>query len=134
MSVEFHDFRVQCKEAIKEHGEAFLEEATSEIESAAARNTPVDSGQTKGAWTHVVDSENLEGTVGNPEEVSLWLELGTGEYAMEGKGRKGGWKYKDDHGKWHFTYGIKPVRMLHNAFVSLKPAIINLAKSIFGGM
>lgn len=134
MSVEFHDFRVQCKDALNDKALIFLEEGSSEIESAAAWNTPVDSGQTKGAWTHIVDSDNLEATVGNPEEVSLWLEMGTGEYAVEGNGRRGGWKYKDDQGKWHFTYGIKPTRMLHNAFVSLKSAIINRAKQIFGGL
>jgi hypothetical protein len=134
MSVEFHDYRIQCKAIIRDHAEQFLEEAASEIESAAARNTPVDSGQLKGAWTHVVDVDNLEATIGNPLEYSIWVEMGTGEYAMEGKGRKGGWKYKDDQGKWRFTYGMKPVRMLHNAFVSLKNPIQNLAKSIFGGM
>ena len=134
MSVEFHDFRVQCKEAIKEHGEAFLEEATSEIESAAARNTKADSGQLKGSWSHVVDTTKMEATVGSAMPHSIWYELGTGEYALNGDGRRGGWRYKDDHGKWHFTYGMYPRRPLFNDFVSLKPAIINLAKSIFGGM
>lgn len=134
MSVEFHDFRVQCKEAIAEHGDAFLEEAASEIESAAARNTPVDTGQLKGAWTHYVDSSKKEATIGNPIEYAIWVEMGTGEYALKGNGRRGGWAYYDDDGKRHFTYGSKPVRMLHNAFVSLKSAIIARAKQIFGGM
>lgn len=134
MSVEFHDFRVQCKDAIQDKAVIFLEDSSAELESAAARNTRADTGQLKESWTHVVDSEKMEAAVGSALAHSIWYELGTGEYALEGNGRKGGWRYKDDQGKWHFTYGMKPNRPLFNAFVSLKPAIINLAKSIFGGM
>ena len=97
MSVEFHDFRVQCKEAIAEHGDAFLEEAASEIESAAASNTPgVFNGELKGQWTHIVDSNKKEAVIGNPLEPAIWFEMGTGEYALKGKGRKGGWAYYDE--------------------------------------
>lgn len=134
MSVEFHDYRIQVKGALNNKAVVFLEEAASEIESAAARNTPVDSGQLKGAWTHVVDANKKEATIGNPIEYAIWVEMGTGEYALEGNGRRGGWVYYDDSGKRHFTYGSKPVRMLHNAFVSMKNAIIRRAEQIFGGL
>lgn len=66
----------------------------------------------------------MTATIGNPEENAIWEELGTGEYALEGKGRKGGWFYKDEKGEGHFTYGKKPMRMLHNAFVTKKNTVI----------
>ena len=134
MAVEFHDYRMEVKDAINDKTEIFLEEASMEIESQAARNSPVDTGQLKGSWDHVVDMSKKEATVGSSAEHAIYNEFGTGEYAAEGNGRKGGWSYKDEYGKWHFTYGIKPRRMLFNAFVSLKGAIINRAKSIFGGL
>ena len=56
----------------------------------------------------------------------------TGEYAANGDGRKGGWRYKDDSGDWHFTRGKKPNRTLMRAFTAKKSAIINRAKQVFG--
>lgn len=134
MAVQFNDFRVEVKAALQDNTEVFLEEATSEIESAASRNSHVDTGELRGSWSHVVDTAKNEATVGSSSEHAIYNEFGTGEYAAEGNGRKGGWSYKDDRGKWRFTYGIPPRRMLHTAFTTLKGAIINRAKSIFGGM
>ena len=134
MSVEFNDNRIQVKGVLNDKAIAFLDEAASEIESAAARNTKADSGQLKGAWTHVVDENALEATVGNPLKHAIWYEMGTGEFALNRNGRRGGWLYKDDSGKWRFTYGMYPRRPLHNAFISLKPAIISYAKQIFGDL
>lgn len=61
--------------------------------------------------------------ISSPLENAIWTELGTGEFALKGNGRKGGWKYKDAKGKWHFTRGKPPVRMLHNAFTLKEPVI-----------
>lgn len=66
----------------------------------------------------------MTATIGNPEENALWEELGTGEYAVNHDGRKGGWFYKDEKGEGHFTYGKKPMRMLQNAFVTKKNTVI----------
>lgn len=134
MAVEFHDFSVKCKGVIGDKALQWLEESSGEIESTAISNTPVDTGQLKGAWAHKVDSSKYEAVVGNPLEYSIWQEFGTGEFALESNGRKGGWFYIDDKGKGRFTYGNKPVRMLHNAFVTKKSAIINRAKQVFKGL
>lgn len=134
MAVEFHNFSVKCKDVISDKALQFLEEASGEIESTASSNTPVDTGQLKGAWSHRVDESKYEAVIGNPLEYSIWIEYGTGEYALEGNGRKGGWFYVDDKGQGHFTYGNKPVRMLHNAFVTKKSAIINYARQLFKGL
>lgn len=134
MAVEFLDFSIQVKEAMNDKALQFLEEAASEIESAARRNSRVDTGQLKGSWNHQVDESAKEAQIGSPEQNAIWEEFGTGEYALHGDGRKGGWTYQDDGGDRHHTNGKTPNRTLHNAFESKKAAIIRRAKQIFKGL
>lgn len=126
--VEFKDNSAAVKGLIGEKAIAFLYEAVAEIESQAAENTRVDTGKTKGAWSSIVDEENLEAVVGNTDQNAIREEFGTGEYALSGDGRKGGWRYMDAKGNWHYTKGKKPSRALHRAFESKKTVVINLAK------
>lgn len=132
--VKFEDNSMKVKAAIDEALLQFLEEAASELQSQAARGTPVDTGQLKGSWAHTVDESNLEAKIGSPLENAIWTEFGTGEYALKGNGRKGGWFYKDDKGQGHFTHGKKPVRMLHNTFEQTKGKIIKRAEQIMKGL
>ena len=134
MAVEFLDFSIQVKEAMNDKALQFLEEAASAIESAARRNSRVDTGQLIGSWNHQVDESAKEAQIGSPEQNAVWEEFGTGEYALHGDGRKGGWTYQDDSGDWHHTNGKTPNRTLHNAFESKKAAIIRRAKQIFKGL
>jgi hypothetical protein len=71
----------------------FLEEAAAEIESQAKRNSDFSPRHLKGEWSHVVDESKHTATIGHPKELAIWLELGTGEYALKGNGRKGYWVY-----------------------------------------
>lgn len=130
MSVEFHDYSIKVKRALDEKAAQFLEEAASEVESAARRNSRVASGQLKGSWTHTVRGK--EATIGSPLQNAIWEEFGTGEYAAGGDGRKGGWVYRDANGDFHFTLGKRPNKTLQKAFSSTKAKIINRAKQIFG--
>lgn len=132
MSVEFQDFSVQVKEAVGEKAAQFLEEAAAKIESAAKRNSRIDTGQLKGSWDHQVNESAQEATIGSPLQNAIWEEFGTGEYAAGGDGRKGGWYYIDSEGNGHFTHGKKPNHTLQKAFDSTKAAIIRRAKQIFG--
>lgn len=131
MSVQFQDFSIQVKDALDDKALQFLEEAASEIESAARRNSRVASGQLKGSWNHQVNDAAKEAKVGSPLENAIWEEFGTGEYAAAGDGRKGGWSYQDDAGNWHHTRGKTPNRTLQRAFDSTKAAIIRRAQEIF---
>ncbi|MBR1620123.1 HK97 gp10 family phage protein [bacterium] len=134
MSVTFEDFRVQCKDAIGDAAIAFLYEAGGELASQTARNSRVKTGQTKGSWDYIVDESELIATVGSPLENAIWEEFGTGEYALNDNGRKGGWYYVDEKGNGHFTHGKTPNRALFNAYTTLKPAIIAAAESKLKGM
>lgn len=136
MAVEFQDFSMKVKEALGDAAVAYLHEAAGEIEAQAKRNTRRGStGQTANSWTYTVDESKVEAQVGNPLENAIWEEFGTGEYALHGDGRKGGWTYKDEHdGTWHHTHGKTPNRALHSAFTSLKPALIRRAQEIMRGL
>lgn len=130
--VEFTNNSMQIKKALREKAIAFLEEAAGEVQTAVHNASRVDTGETRGSYTHVVDESALEATIGSPEENAIWEEFGTGEYALHGDGRKGGWFYKDKKGHGHFTRGKTPNRPLEKAFKATKGAIQHRADEIFG--
>lgn len=134
MPVRFTNNSARVKAALNEAIVAYLYEAGGELEAQVKRNSRVGStGQTKNAWTHKVDESKGECVVGNPLENAIWEELGTGEFALHGDGRKGGWFYKDEEGKWHHTFGKKPHRAFQRAFNSLKNALIRRAEEVLKG-
>ena len=122
-NVVFEDNRLKVNAEMQDAVIAFLYEVCGEYQSQTARNTRVDTGQTKGSWDYTVDETAFQVTIGSPLENAIWEEFGTGEYALNGNGRKGGWYYVDEMGNGHFTHGKTPNRALWNAFQTLKPAI-----------
>ena len=129
--VKFESNILKVIEEMDNRCNAVLEECAGEIESQAKRNTRVDTSKTKNAWRHHVDDEKHEATIGNTEENSIWEEFGTGEHALHGDGRKGGWFYEDEEGNGHFTHGKKPSRAFFHAYTSLKKAIIQHIQETF---
>lgn len=114
--------------------------AGGEIQAQTQRNSRVDTGQTKGSYKYMVDEGKDESTVavGSDLENAIWEEFGTGEYALHGDGRKGGWVYKSKKdGKFYHTYGKTPRQPLTKAFQSVAPKIkkqlVNVIKQNLGG-
>lgn len=149
--IEFHDFSVEVKEAMNKRITAVLEECAGELESAAKRNSRVKSGKTKGSFRHGITRNFADGSItahiGSDYENAIWEEFGTGEYAINGDGRKGGWWYHNDSAKrtktgklrkgqqeFIFTRGKKPSRAFWNAFQSKKGKIINKLQKALGGL
>lgn len=132
-NVQFDDFSMQVKAAIEEAAIEYLHGAAGELVSQTARNSPVDTGQLKNSWNYKVDEGKQEAAIGSPLENAIWNEYGTGEFALEGNGRKGGWKYKDDHGDWHFTRGKAPQRTFKKSYDALKPKLIKRAEQVLKG-
>ena len=133
-SVQFIDNTIEVIGAIKDAALMFLEESAGELESQAMRNTRVDTGQTKGAWSHKVEESALQAIVGNPLENAIWEEFGTGEYAVNGNGRKTPWRYQDVRGNWHTTTGKRPSRAFEKAKAEAEPKILQAAKETFGSL
>lgn len=132
--VKFESYLDKCTEAIEAEAVAWLHEAAGELEAQVKRNTAVDTGQLKGSWDNVVDTEKLEAQVGSPSENAIWEEFGTGQFALNGNGRKTPWSYKDGKGDWHRTNGKRPRRAFFRAFNSLKQRLIDSAKQRFRGL
>lgn len=122
MSVEFTDNSMRVKQALQSGVTAFLREAGGELQAQIIRNSRTDTGNTKGSYQYKVEEESDGGTVyvGSDMQNAIWEEFGTGEYALQGNGRKGGWVYRDAKGKFHFTRGKTPNRPMFNAFNSCK--------------
>lgn len=162
MPVEFKDFTLKVQNTIEEKAVQWLYEASAELESAAKRNSDFAPRSLKGEWNHVVDESKKEAMVGHPKELAIWLEMGTGEHALEGNGRKGWWVYVKGNNsvrakhpekqltkeealqqvaflrskglEAYMTKGQKPKRMLFKAFSKNKAKLIRRAEEIFKGM
>lgn len=146
--VEFHDNSVVVKRAVEGAVARFLVEAASEVVSAAARNSRVDQGYLKGSWKANINEAKGEAVVGSALENAIWEEFGTGEYAVKGNGRKGGWYVPGDKltskaksrmskktlkngEKLYFTRGKKPNHTLQRAFDAKRSKIIKRAQQVF---
>lgn len=77
-NIEFEDFGLKVRDTMNQLLRIALDEVGAEIESQAARNTRVSSGETKRQWYHLVEQNEQEAkvTVGNPLENAIWEEFG----------------------------------------------------------
>lgn len=132
--IKFIDNSAKVEAQINSAVISFLKEAGGEIQSQAARNSRVDTGQLKSSWDYRVNLSTNEVTIGSTLENALYEEFGTGEYAVKGNGRKTPWKYKDREGKWHYTKGKRPNRTLGRAFDKTKPLIKKRIETILKGL
>lgn len=132
--IEFKDNRLIVEKTMSSLIGKILLEVAAELVSQTARNTKVDTGQTKNSWAADVKEDpngKSVATIGSPLMNAVYEEFGTGEYALNGNGRKGGWFYKDEKGKGHFTHGKKPRRPFWNAYTTLKPRLIQKMQDEF---
>ncbi|MBR5004936.1 MAG: HK97 gp10 family phage protein [Erysipelotrichaceae bacterium] len=134
MAVKFDDYTIQVQDIMNDKINSVLEECAGEVESAAKRNSRVDTGQTKGSFQHHVDDSSHVAVIGSNYENAIWEEFGTGEYALKGNGRKGGWFYEDAKGDGHFTYGKKPSKAFWKAYTALKGKIVNYIQESLKGL
>lgn len=132
--IHFEDYSFKVKDAMNSAITAFLYEAAGELEAQVKRNTAVDTGQLKNSWTHHVDQSSQTATIGSPLENAIWEEFGTGEYALNGNGRKTPWHYKDRHGNWHTTTGKAPRRAFWKACEKIKPKLQKMLESKLKGL
>ena len=132
--IVFEDYSIKVKAAIDERIDIALEECAGELESAVKRNTRVDTGQLKNSWTHRVNTATHTAVIGSPLENAILEEFGTGEHALNGNGRQGGWRYQDARGNWHYTTGKTPQRAFHRAYTGLKNKIISYIQNSFKGL
>lgn len=114
IDIQITDNSGEILRALEEKKKAALEGVGIQAEGYAKRATPVDTGRLRNSITHAVRGDDVYiGT--NLQPYSVYVELGTGIYASDGKGRKSPWGYYDRNGKYHVTRGMKPRHMLKKA-------------------
>ncbi|MGQ7335478.1 HK97-gp10 family putative phage morphogenesis protein [Streptococcus suis] len=116
---KFEDNSKKIKKALMEVSEQALEEAALLVEAQAKSLAPVgNSGELRDKIDHNIKEVNgmKIAQVGSPLDYAPYVEYGTGEFAENGKGRKGGWGYTDEEGTEHWTRGNKPQPFLRPAF------------------
>ncbi|SEA15862.1 hypothetical protein SAMN04515656_104143 [Eubacterium aggregans] len=155
-SVDFKDLSIEVKGELNKAGIAWLHEVAGAIASQTASISRRNTGQTAGSFDYQVDASSGVAYVGSPLENAVWEEKGTGEYAVEGNGRKGGWwipigsgkneislgmakkyhfKIREFEGKqFAFTRGKKPTLAMTKAFQVIKPKAEARAREVFGGL
>lgn len=162
--VIFEDFTGEITKEIENIMLNWLEEASSEIESQTITRSGTGAyyREVASKWTHIVDKSKYEAIIGNPMENALWIEYGTGEYALNGDGRKDWWVFieggsgKSSNESKHYktkeeakravaylrsqgipagyTNGQLPKRPLHFAFSQNEKDLKDLLKSRLGSM
>jgi HK97 gp10 family phage protein len=132
--VKLEDYSIKVKEAMDDRINAVLEECAGELESAVKRNSRVDTGKTKNSFRHRVNTATHEAQIGSNDINAIYEEFGTGEHALQGNGRLGGWTYKDAKGKYHHTYGKKPSRAFWKAYTAMKSKIISRIQNSMKGL
>lgn len=132
--MKFKDNSEVAKQAITDAGVQFLFQACLLVEGQAVALAIAQTSRLKNSIDHTVDEDELVGYVGSNVEYAVYVEFGTGEFAENGQGRKGGWVYQDPSGEWFFTWGQEPQPYLRPAFRQNKGRIEALAKEIFGGL
>lgn len=156
--IVFNDFTDKVTEAVESTILNWLEEASSELESQTA--TRSRSREVASKWEHRVDRDKYIAYVGNPLQMAIWEEYGTGEYALKGDGRKGYWVYVKGHTssspstkqytlkeakrtmaflrkkglEAYYTNGQEPTRALHHAFTTNESMIKDVLKDKLKGV
>lgn len=131
---QFEDNSGIVKKAMDLASQKAMEAATLYVEGQAKALAPVgDSGELRDKINHKVSKKNgnIVGTVGSPMTYAMYVEYGTGEFAENGAGRKGGWNYQDSSGEWFFTWGQDPQPFLRPAFRKNKQQIQSILGNSF---
>ena len=135
MGVKFDDYTIQVMGVMDDKINAALEECAGELESQVKRNSRVRTSKTKNSFRHNVDDSSHTAVIGSDYENAIWEEFGTGEYALQGNGRKGGWIYEDPQtGDTVFTRGKTPSRAFWNAYTALKNKIVKHIQESLKGL
>lgn len=103
--------------------ELFIKYSLDYIESLAKENIDATTGGS--SWYRVTGNlkhsfmksySSFYGELINYALYACYVEYGTGIYADNGQGRKGGWLFKDKDGIVRFTKGTKPHWFMQNAY------------------
>lgn len=92
-----------------------------------------DTTALKTSLAYKVDLANSRVTIGVNTPYAIYVEFGTGIYAENGNGRKGGWVYSDpDTGEAIFTLGSEPQPFMRPGYEDVKETIKKVCGKYLG--
>lgn len=136
---KFEDYSHRTKEELRAVSVQALTKVGLLIEAQAKTLATVATGNLRDSINHIVKEYGGEvvAQVGTSVDYAFYVEFGTGEFAVNGLGRKGGWVYRGPSGEWFFTWGQEPQPFIKPAFKrkrkQAQEVIANTFKSSFGG-
>ena len=109
----------------------FLE---GDVRRRIRKNESVDTAQLVETIDYDIDKNKYKVRIGSPLKYAIYVEKGTGIYAVDGDGRQTPWVYfydgrKGDKG-WRYTVGQKPAPFLTPAGEENIDTVIRIIKNI----
>lgn len=106
---------VSVQYALKKWGDGIIKEVKKVvtetayiIQAEAQAQAPTDSGYLRESIEVEIMNGGLSAVVTVGAEYAIYIEYGTGIYAVKGNGRKDPWVYySEKHGEFRFTRGMK---------------------------
>ena len=93
---------------IEKEVKRIIHETALLIQSEARALAPVDSGYLRHSITIDLSGDGLTALISVGSEYGIYIEYGTGIYAVKGNGRKDGWVYYNEkYREFVFTHGMK---------------------------
>lgn len=92
-SISFKSYYDSYTKKIDQFAVAWLNEVAGEVCSTTKKLSRGDTGRTKTSYQYAVDKTAKSAIIGSSYMNAIWEEFGTGEYAVNGDGRKGYWVY-----------------------------------------
>lgn len=132
---EFTDNSKKIIQGLRAAAGLGMTKAVLAVESNIKPLVPVDKGNLRNSITNTVDINGMEvvGKVGSGLTYAIYVEKGTGEFAENGMGRKGGWVYKAPDGKWYRTRGNRPQPYMKPGFRNSQAQIKKILGDQFSG-
>ena len=87
-------------------------------------------GNLRSSIRHIINRADLSVVIGTPVEYAIYVEKGTGIYAVKGDGRKTAWFYVDERGVGHWTRGQRPQPFLTPAAEDNMSKILNIVRKV----
>lgn len=119
---EIEYVQVKLLPAMRKMIESLIEKGVeiAKAELLAFEKPAFDTGKLHDSIEGLLLSDDT-GAVATDVWYAVYVEYGTGEYASNGSGRKGGWTYYDMRtGRFRFTYGMHARPFMYNTLRSLE--------------
>lgn len=124
----------QVKDLLNQRANIAITKVGELAKDAIMTNAPTAEGNLKRSidYNKTIEGAYSKVEVGSTVAYAPYVEYGTGEFATNGAGRQGSWRYKDAQGVWHTTRGQKPSHFMRNSFEKVQPKVDGVISKEFG--